>query len=249
MLEEGRHPALITENEWTTAQSLLNGNRAVQTGRSRNLKNPLAGLIVCGRCGKAMVRRPYAGKKQDYLVCTTPGCNNIGSNLHLITEKAKYAVANWLAEYDFSEIFTDISQPLPAERNGELHSVLEQTYSRYQRQMDRAYDLLEQDVYTVAVFETRKRRLEQRLWHSFNMLCAWYLGRLSDYDEIGTDLKAITGKMADFVFVLVIRGHKMEWLLPLQEELRQKLKYHNSIWNSKIIVMNDEIAREYHLII
>ncbi|MBS5607641.1 hypothetical protein DWX10_28710 [Clostridium sp. AF18-27] len=91
--------------------------------------------------------------------------------------------------------------------------------------------------------------ITEKFIHSFNMLCAWYLGRLSDYDEIGTDLKAITGKMADFVFVLVIRGHKMEWLLPLQEELRQKLKYHNSIWNSKIIVMNDEIAREYHLII
>lgn len=79
--------------------------------------------------------------------------------------------------------------------------------------------------------------------------CAWYLGRLDDAGEIGADLKAATYNNAKFIFVLVIRGHKKEWLLPLQEELNQKLLYHYSIWKSRIIVMNDEIAREYHLVI
>lgn len=89
----------------------------------------------------------------------------------------------------------------------------------------------------------------EKFVHSFQMLCAWYLGRVSDEGEIGTGLKAVTCVEARFVFILVIRGHKKEWLLPLQEELNQKMHYHNSIWRSSVIVMNDEIAREYHLII
>lgn len=90
--------------------------------------------------------------------------------------------------------------------------------------------------------------ITEKFIHSFNMFCAWRLGRLGDNGEIGADLAAVPCETADFVFILVIRGHKKEWLLPLQEELKQKLQYHNSIWKSKVIVMNDKIAREYHLI-
>lgn len=85
--------------------------------------------------------------------------------------------------------------------------------------------------------------------HSFEILCAWYLGRMNDNGEIGTKLKTVSTIEADFIFVLVIRGHKKEWLLPLQEELNQKLHYHNSIWKSRVIVLNDEMAKKYNLIL
>lgn len=62
-------------------------------------------------------------------------------------------------------------------------------------------------------------------------------------------MKKVTYSKADFVFVLVIRGHKPDWLLPLQEELNRKMRYHKSIWKSSVIVMNDTIAKEYHLIV
>lgn len=91
--------------------------------------------------------------------------------------------------------------------------------------------------------------ITEKFVHSFNMFCAWYLGRLEDEGEIGTDLKTVTCNNAKFIFILVIKGHKKEWLLPLQEELNQKLLYHCSVWKSRVIVMNDDIAKKYHLII
>lgn len=83
---------------------------------------------------------------------------------------------------------------------------------------------------------------------SFNMLCAWRFGRLEDTDEIGSDIKGVNFKDAKFVFILVINGHKKEWLLPLQDELKQKMRNHRAIWNSQVVVMNEEIARERHLV-
>ena len=89
--------------------------------------------------------------------------------------------------------------------------------------------------------------ISEKFVHSFDMFCAWYMKRLKDEGEIGTALRTAPVDKAKFVFVLVIRGHKKEWLLPLQEELNNKLRYHRAIWKSRIIVMNDEIANAHHL--
>lgn len=89
----------------------------------------------------------------------------------------------------------------------------------------------------------------EKFVHSFNMLCALFFRRLNDNGEMGAELKSVSQAEADFIFILVIRGHKEAWLLPLQEELNSKLRYHKSIWKSRVIVMNDEIAKKYHLII
>lgn len=91
--------------------------------------------------------------------------------------------------------------------------------------------------------------IKDKFIHSFNVFCAWYTGRLIDEGEIGTELSAVAYPDAKFVFILIIRGHKKEWLLPLQEELNQKLRHHKAIWRSNVIVMNDEIARKNQLIV
>lgn len=91
--------------------------------------------------------------------------------------------------------------------------------------------------------------ISEKFVHSFDMLCAWYLGRVEDGGEIGADLKKIFIADVNFVFVLVINGHREEWLLPLQEELNRQLRYHISIWKSKVIVMNEHIAKEQHLVL
>lgn len=91
--------------------------------------------------------------------------------------------------------------------------------------------------------------ITEKFIHSFDMLNAYFLGRYDDGGQMGSDIKSITCANASFIFVLVIRGHKDTWLLPLQEELNRKLRYHASIWKSRVIVMNDTIAREYNLVV
>ena len=52
----------------------------------------------------------------------------------------------------------------------------------------------------------------------------------------------------NFKFILVIKGHRTEWLMPLSDALKESMAYHNTIWKSQVVVFNDELAKKYKLI-
>lgn len=56
MLVRGRQEAIVPKEKWDMAQQKLKQNRPTKTGWSRELKNPLAGLVFCKKCGYSMVR-------------------------------------------------------------------------------------------------------------------------------------------------------------------------------------------------
>ena len=56
MLFQGLHEAIVTKEKWDKAQDKIKGHPSSRNGTSRELKNPLAGLVVCKKCGYAMVR-------------------------------------------------------------------------------------------------------------------------------------------------------------------------------------------------
>lgn len=55
-LYKGRYTPLITEEQFKLAQEKITGGLP---RNSKELKNALAGIVFCGKCGHAMVRRPY----------------------------------------------------------------------------------------------------------------------------------------------------------------------------------------------
>ena len=57
-VSRGLHEPLITEEQFELAQEMLKSRRS-RNYSSNTIKNPLAGLIYCGYCGNAMIRRPY----------------------------------------------------------------------------------------------------------------------------------------------------------------------------------------------
>lgn len=56
MLVRGRQEAIIDKEKWDLAQEKLKRNRPDKTGWSRELKNPLAGIVFCKKCGYSLVR-------------------------------------------------------------------------------------------------------------------------------------------------------------------------------------------------
>ena len=62
-------------------------------------------------------------------------------------------------------------------------------------------------------------------------------------------LQNIPLEQVEFLFVLVVKNYQKEWLPPLQDKLNLSLKPLLKTWNlSKVLVMNEEIAREKKLI-
>ena len=60
MLYDGKHKALVTEQEFEEASKRFHSDK---TKGNLKLQNPLAGILVCKECQKAMVYNAYKGKK------------------------------------------------------------------------------------------------------------------------------------------------------------------------------------------
>lgn len=90
------------------AQELMRHNPARPIGEKNTVKNSLSGIVICGNCGRHMVRRPHT-KYPDMLICSEPTCNNVGAQLRVVEERILQSLKEWLGEYKIS---WDITSPL-----------------------------------------------------------------------------------------------------------------------------------------
>ena len=85
--------------------------------------------------------------------------------------------------------------------------------------------------------------------HSIDLFFAIILKRLKDdCNEVPDIFKIADYSVAKIKMILVISGHKIEWLLPLSEALRKKFKRIRETWGIEIIPINHEQAQQYGLV-
>lgn len=90
--------------------------------------------------------------------------------------------------------------------------------------------------------------ISDKFLHSFNLLYSAILKRNKNYGEMNNNFFQLDNSQIKIKFILVIKGHEIEWLLPISDALKKKLSYQNTIWKSEVIVMNDKIANKYNLV-
>ena len=83
--------------------------------------------------------------------------------------------------------------------------------------------------------------------HSFDLYLSALLERHLPQRITGRFAAQDHGKER-YKFVLVIHGHRIEWLPPLKAALEKKIMFHRKIWKSDVILMNESIAQEYKLV-
>lgn len=161
-IAQGRHPPIISQALFEAAQNAFRQRRESPVPRGKGLKNPLAKLVICGLCGKTMVRKPYGGKYPDTLLCNNPECRNISSQLGYVEERVMGLMEDWLRGYH-----TEGGLPAPVDNGAlcvkkrallRLYGALEKT----EDQIEQLYTLLEQGVYTAEVFKERAAKLRER---------------------------------------------------------------------------------------
>lgn len=84
---------------------------------------------------------------------------------------------------------------------------------------------------------------------SLNMFAATAMGRNEDNCSVGKYLRnKHTYTETGMKFVLVITGAEEEWIHGPKAELESRLLRFRKIWNIDVIVLNTQMAKEYHLI-
>lgn len=163
VLVKGLHQPIIDEDTFNRAGELLTKNRTRPVRNDFALQNPLAGLCVCGRCGRFMRRKNGYHGQDDILQCPNPYCDQHGTMLPVVEQAVLHIIREWLAVYSDDR---PLPEAVPANTGADTAEELGQLrhqLTSLQKQRERLYDLLEQEIYTTEVFVERSRALAARI--------------------------------------------------------------------------------------
>lgn len=167
LLVDGLHEAIIDTDTFNIAQELLANNSLNHCPKKRQIKNPLSGLIICGICGRKMIRRPYIKRKQpETLLCPNTACSNISSQLSYVEERLIKALENWLKDYKFHwKLENDETPNEDVQLNIKKKAIknLDKKLKNLNKQLNNIHNLLEQGIYSTDMFIKRSTIISNKI--------------------------------------------------------------------------------------
>lgn len=157
---KGKHEPLISEITWKKAQNILKKNGHVSYGNQ--IKNPLAGIVICKNCGRPLVYRPYAD--HDYIICYHPGCNK-SSRFEFIEAAILKSLEDTVKKYQLKACDLDLdknNKDSNIEFQKRVLKGLETELKELGKQKNKLYDLLERGIYDEDTFIERSNNISSR---------------------------------------------------------------------------------------
>lgn len=159
IIAKGLHPAIVPLELFEAAQAKFDNNprKAPDTA----LKNPLAGIIFCHKCGKAMAQHPYKHARTRIECRNRNGC---GSKSYYLDEVVE-SVAHSLETVSLPELEAKLNnnEGMSAAIQKKLLDKLYKDLEEMQEKEDRQHDLLESGTYTEEVFQRRNKKLHAEM--------------------------------------------------------------------------------------
>lgn len=159
VIAEGLHPAIVPLELFNAAQEKLSNNPRANIDKT--LKNPLAGLIACSRCGKMLMQHPYKHARTRIECRNRNFCGAKSTFLDEVVEK----VALTLEKVHLPELEAKL-------KNGDGNAAVIQKrnidrmykeLSDFEAKEDRLHELLENRTYTEEVFTRRYEKLRAEM--------------------------------------------------------------------------------------
>lgn len=195
IIAEGKHTAIIDRATWEAAQNLVARNPRVDP--KKDLKNPLATLLFCKKCGQAMALHPYKHAENRYTCKQRPPCYK--------SVKASALLDAVITALEVSELPT--LELKVKNGDGDARKIqqrllvrLEKQMEEYRAQEERQYDLLETNPnYPQDVFERRNKQLRAKMEECQAAIykAKSVLPDSVDYEERVTTLKAAIAALRD----------------------------------------------------
>lgn len=109
----GLHPAVISEDLYNSVQEIRKKNPPRPVSIANSIRNPLAGIVYCSKCGRAMVRRPYQKRRQeDTLMCPYTSCPTVSSKLSLVEKAVLDGIREIVEKYKLNNDINTSSQAI-----------------------------------------------------------------------------------------------------------------------------------------
>lgn len=160
IIVDGVHTPIIDIDTFNKAQELRT-SRTHPPSFTGKIMNPFAGVLICGKCGKKLLRQ--TNKKYGTRIhCETKGCNR--SILLIDLEKDIQRIMQSLLNDLCSSAYVD-SEPTASDRQAILQknvSDAQKELSKLRLQESNTYDLLEQGIYDTLTFIRRNQSISIR---------------------------------------------------------------------------------------
>lgn len=161
ILCNGLHEKIVSEEAFRSAAEKMSKNQKRPYRGDKKPNNPLAGLVICKKCGRKMQRRPNT-KNPDLLMCSEPTCNNHASYIYLVEKHILQILKNWSQGFNI-EGATDTV--IIQDTNSMINeaAALRKNLIKLNAQLDKAFDAFETGVYDAQTFKNRSSVIKQRL--------------------------------------------------------------------------------------
>ena len=156
LLVDGLHKPIIDKEIWDIVQSKRALNNP-PVPHNNVVKNSLAGIVYCAKCGKPMQRRPYnKADKPETLMCSNSRCDNISSKLYIVEDKIIQALKIWLKNYkiDYEELISKNKSITGITANRQLEQI-EKRLTKEKSKLNKIYECFEDGTYTKMEFTER----------------------------------------------------------------------------------------------
>ncbi len=154
VLVKGVHEALVSEEMWAKAQQAFEAN---PVHRDMTMKNPLSGMIVCGKCGRALVRQVVTNKygsryeRLHHAYNSDCGCRSV--SLNEVVNSLSEALAITANNLELGVIGSGTSPD-------EIEA-LERAMAAEDRKLDKLLELYYAEAITVSEFKQRRDTSEE----------------------------------------------------------------------------------------
>ena len=159
IIAEGKHPAIIDMATWEAAQNAITNHPRHKM--EVELKNPLASVLVCGKCGTPLNYHTYK-EAFDRYECRkhVPRCFKSAR-----VDGVQEAVLVALQQSELPALKLKVKNDDGNARNIQLKVIarLEKQLAEFDAQEEKQFDLLEQGVYSQEVFERRHTALVAKM--------------------------------------------------------------------------------------
>lgn len=164
IIVDGIHEPIIDSDTYKAAEQIREEKSTSPVKPNDTLMNPLAGIIICGKCGRHMVRRPYVSGRQDALICQYSSCKCVSSDLRTVEKHLIDSLRMWLVEYRVEwESGNKIKQDTSLKAKEKALQKLVSEHEILNKQLDTTHDLLEQGIYTTEQFLERVKKISEKL--------------------------------------------------------------------------------------
>ena len=159
---DGIHKPIIDLDTWNKVQSIRKNNLTTRAKVDYTIKNPMASILKCAICGRAMSRN-VDSRRNDIRICCR-NCRNIGTNIDIVEKKLLQALDLLLKDYKLKLVNNDNSD---FENQLEINNIAVQNckseLDKLSFQLNNTYDLLEQGIYSNEIFINRSTLLRKQI--------------------------------------------------------------------------------------